>query len=99
VWLLQPDNPAKVEPPQLIKDQFDLMEKVKQAPTYEQRIDLMKQVLQVAADQFWVIGVSSPPTTYHPVNAKIANVPDGWVDGWPEGGVAIAFPEVWYFTE
>jgi hypothetical protein len=26
-------------------------------------------------------------------------VPESWVDGWPEGGVAIAFPEVWYFTQ
>jgi peptide/nickel transport system substrate-binding protein len=99
LWLLQPDNPAKVEPPQLIKEQFALMDQVKQAPTYEQRIDLMKQVLQVAADQFWVIGIASPPTTYRPLNAKIANVPESWVDGWPEGGVAIAFPEVWYFAE
>jgi hypothetical protein len=46
-----------------------------------------------------VIGISSPPTTYRPLNAKIANVPESWVDGWPEGGVAIAFPEVWYFTQ
>ncbi len=99
LWYLQKDNPAGIEPPQLIMDQLTLMEQVKQAPTYEQRIDLMKQVLQVAADQFWVIGVASPPTTYRPLNAKIANAPESWVDGWPEGGVAIAFPEVWYFTE
>jgi peptide/nickel transport system substrate-binding protein len=92
-------TPPRFEPPQLIKDQLALMEQVRQAPTTEQRTALMQQLLQVAADEFWVIGVASPPTTYRPLNAKIANVPESWVDGWPEGGVAIAFPEVWYFAE
>jgi len=99
LWYLQPDNPAQVEPPQLIKDQIDLLEQARQAATSEERIELMQQVLQTAADEFWVLGIASPPTTYRPLNAKIANVPESWVDGWPPGGVAIAFPEQWYFTQ
>jgi peptide/nickel transport system substrate-binding protein len=98
LWYLQPDNPAKVEPPQLILDQIALLEQVRQAPTSEKRIELMSQLLQVCADNFWVIGIASPPTTYRPLTAKVANVPEHWVDGWTPGGVAIAFPEQWYFT-
>jgi len=99
IWYLEKDNPAGVEPPPLIMDQLKRMERVRQAPTSEERIELMQEVLQVAADEFWVLGIASPPTTYRPVNARIANVPESWIDGWPVGGVAIAFPEQWYWTE
>lgn len=99
IWYLEPDNPAGVEPPQVIKDQFDLLEAVRQAPTAEERISLMQELLQVCADNFWVLGISSPNTTFRPLNSNIANVPEQWVDGWNPGGVAIAFPEQWYFRE
>jgi peptide/nickel transport system substrate-binding protein len=99
IWYLTPDNPVKVEPPQIIKDQYELMEQVRQAPTSEQRIELMKQLLQVCADNFWVIGIASAPETFRPVSSKLANVPEQWVDGWNPGGMAVAFPEQWYYAE
>lgn len=99
LWYLHPENPMKVEPPQIIKDQLALMEKVRQAPTSEERVTLMKQLLQVCADNFWVMGIASSPDTFRPVSAKLANVPEKWVDGWNPGGIAIAFPEQWYFTK
>jgi peptide/nickel transport system substrate-binding protein len=99
IWYLEPDNPAGVEPPQIIKDQITLLEQVRQAPTSELRVSLMNELLQVCADNFWVLGISSPTTTYRPLNAKLLNVPETWVDGWNPGGVAIAFPEQWYFGE
>jgi peptide/nickel transport system substrate-binding protein len=99
LWYLTPDNPDKVEPPQIIKDQLTLMEQVRQAPTSEQRDTLMKQLLQVDADNFWVMGIASSPDTFRPVSSKLANVPEHWVDGWNPGGIAIAFPEQWYFAE
>ena len=97
LWYLQPNNEYKVEPPQYIQDEVALYQQVLQAPTSEQRIDLMKQVLQIAADNFWVIGISSPTGGYRPLSARLGNVPATWVDGWNPGGVAIAVPEQWYF--
>ena len=79
--------------------QFDLYNEALQAATHEERIDLMKQVIQNAADNFWVIGISSANDGYHPVSARTANVPDFWIWGWNPGGYAIALPEQWYFTE
>ena len=64
-----------------------------QAPTSEQRIELEQQVLQTAADNFWVIGISSASDSYRPLSAKLGNVPETWVNGWNPGGVAIALPE------
>ncbi len=97
LWYLQPNNEYKVEPPQYIQDEVALYKQVLQAPTSEQRISLMSQVLQTAADNFWVIGISSPTGGYRPVSARLGNVPSTWVDGWNPGGVAIAEPEQWYF--
>jgi peptide/nickel transport system substrate-binding protein len=94
---LQPTNEHKVTPPADIQAQVDLYKQVLQAPTSEQRIELEKKVLQNAADNFWVIGISSASDSYRPLSAKLANVPDTWVNGWNPGGVAIALPESWYF--
>ncbi len=99
LWVSQPNNEAKVEPPDDIQAQIDLYNQVLQAATDEERIALMKQVIQNAADNFWVIGISSANDGYHPLSAKIANVPEDWIWGWNPGGYAIALPEQWYFTE
>lgn len=98
LWYLEPNNPAQVEPPQEIKDHIDLYEKVLQAPTSEERISLMQHVLQTAADNFWVIGISSASDGYRPLSARLANVPESWVGGWNPGGPAIAFPEQWFYS-
>jgi peptide/nickel transport system substrate-binding protein len=97
LWYLQPNNEHKVEPPQYIQDQVALYKQVLQAPTSEERIELEKQVLQNAADNFWVIGISSASDSYRPLSARLGNVPETWVNGWNPGGVAIAAPEQWYF--
>ncbi len=97
LWYLQPDNEAKIEPPQEVKDQVELYKKVLQAPTSEERITLMKQLLQNDADNFNVIGISSASDSYRPLSARLANVPETWVNGWNPGGPAIALPEQWFY--
>jgi peptide/nickel transport system substrate-binding protein len=99
LWYTQPNNKNAVEPPQYIKDQNALFKKVTQASTEEERFSLMKQVLQAAADNFWVIGISSSTDSYHPVSAKLANVIENWVWDWDPGGYSIALPEQWYFKQ
>ena len=97
LWYLQPNNKAAVEPPKDIQDHVALYKQVLQAPTGEERLKLMAQVLQTAAENFWVIGISSASDGYRPLSAKLGNVPESWVGGWNPGGPAIAKPEQWYF--
>jgi peptide/nickel transport system substrate-binding protein len=98
LWYLEPNNPAAAAPPQEIQDHIALYESVLQAPTSEERVERMSEVLQTAADNFWVIGISSASDSYRPLSARLSNVPETWVNGWNPGGVAIAFPEQWYFA-
>ena len=97
LWYLEPNNPNLVEPPQEIQDLIDLYESVLQAPTSDERLERMSQVLQIDADNFYVIGISSASDSYRPLSSRLGNVPETWVNGWNPGGVAIAFPEQWYF--
>lgn len=98
LWYIEPNNPAAVVPPQEIQDHINLYQQVLQAPTSEQRLELMSQVLQTAADNFWVIGISSSSDSYRPLSARLANIPETWVGGWTPGGPAIAFPEQWFYN-
>ncbi len=99
LWYTDPTNEAGIEPPAEIQEHIALYESVLQAPTTEERYELMSQVLQTAADNFWVLGISSPNAGYRPLSASLANIPGSWVGGWNPGGPAIVKPEQWYFSE
>ncbi len=97
-WFRHVSDAVQVEPPQDIKDLRQTYEDVLSLPTQQQQIDQMKKVLQAAADNFWVIGVSTPPPIYQPIGNRLANYPEGWVKGWIEGVEKITYPEQWYLT-
>ena len=80
IWYLTPTSEYAVEPPQEIKDHIALYNQVLQAPTNEERISLMQQVLQTAADNFWVLGISSPKHRVSSVKRKTGQHP-GYLGG------------------
>jgi peptide/nickel transport system substrate-binding protein len=90
---------VQVEPPQEIKDIRALYEEVIAAPTEAEQIAKMQEVLQIAADNFWVIGISRAAPGYQPYHARIGNMPAEWVGGWIEGVNKIKVPEQWYLKE
>ena len=63
------------------------------------QVEAMKEVLQVAADEFWVIGISRPGPSYQPYHNSLHNLPDEWTSGWIEGTLKMMRPEQWYFAE
>jgi len=76
-----------------------LYDEVLTQPTPEQQIDKMKEVLQMAADQFWVIGISRPIPGYQPYNSRLGNMPEQWIAGWIEGVQKIKYPEQWFINQ
>jgi peptide/nickel transport system substrate-binding protein len=71
-------------------------ELVLQQPTQEAQVEQMKKVLQTAADNFWVLGISRPAPGFQPYNTRLGNQPDEWIAGWIEGVQKIKYPEQWY---
>jgi peptide/nickel transport system substrate-binding protein len=95
-WRVNDDTSTMVEPPQEIKDFRAMYDMVRAAPSEAEQIGAMKIVLQKAADEFWVLGISRPALGYQPYTKRIGNMPDEWLAGWNEGVHKILFPEQWY---
>lgn len=98
-WRNAAPDSVQVEPPEEIKAIRDEYEKVLTSPTQEAQIEQMRAVLEIAADQFWVLGISRPAPLYYPYHERLGNIPDTWIDGWIEGVQKILYPEQWYIKQ
>ena len=99
-WRTGVQNAVPVEMPeayQAIRAQYE--SEVLGGSTQEAQVVAMQDVLQIAADEFWVIGISRPPLNYQPYHARLGNLPAEWIDGWIEGVQKITYPEQWYIIE
>lgn len=77
VWFQKPNNPraAPEEPPAPTKQQMDLYRQIEATADLNKQNDLMKQILAISVDQFYVIGVSSLANGYGIVKNNLKNVP------------------------
>jgi len=85
LWYRDRQNPNAIEPPGLTKRQFALYDQLKATADPAARAAIMKQILQAAAEAFYVFGVSQPPDGYGVVKDNLRNVtktmPNSF--GWP----------------
>lgn len=65
----------------------------------DKRTEIALQMLKLHEDNMWTLGFVEAPTTYHAVNARIKNFPDGlvWSDIYRDLGIAHA--QCWYIEE
>ncbi|WP_306259578.1 ABC transporter substrate-binding protein [Pararhizobium sp. IMCC21322] len=80
-----PDNPDAIEPPQEIKDQQQRYRELLATGDLAEQQAKMAEILEAAADQFLVFGVSLPPNGYGVVKNDMVNtmpvMPNSF--GWP----------------
>jgi peptide/nickel transport system substrate-binding protein len=76
-WYLQTttSSTAPEEPPAVTQEQMAIYDEIRQTSDREEQIALMQQVLQIAADEFYNIGVCLPPLGYGVVKNNFFNVP------------------------
>ena len=98
-WRTAATNAVQVEPPQEIKDVRQMYEDVLAQPTQDAQIAKMGDLLQVAADNFWVIGISRPGPGFQPYSQRLGNQPAERIDGWIEGVQKLTYPEQWYIIQ
>ena len=98
-WYSNAQEAVQIEPPQEIKDIRVQYEQVGQQPSQEGQIAAMAELLEVAADNFWVIGISRPGPTFQPYHERLGNQPQEWIKGWIEGVEKITYPEQWYIIQ
>lgn len=75
-WFLSHGS-AGTEPPDAPKKQIDLYWRFQKEPSEAKRKDLYKQILQIAKEQFYVIGTIQNPQPYGIVKNNFQNVPQG----------------------
>lgn len=75
MWFVNPQDPLAEEPPAAVKQQQELYRKIEATADFEEQQKIMKQILEIAADQFYAIGVSLPDKGYGIVRNNFHNVP------------------------
>lgn len=99
LWLADETDPNGVEPPEYVMEIRDLYNRATQQPTREGQIELMLEVMQSSADNFWTIGVSRAGTTIQPISARLKNSPEDYLFLWTWGFNKIQRPEQWYLEQ
>lgn len=74
-WFNDPSAAGAIEPPDSIKKQKALYEKLFQTPTAEGQDALMREILAIGKDDFYVMGVALSTNGYAVVKNNVHNVP------------------------
>jgi peptide/nickel transport system substrate-binding protein len=85
LWYRDRANASAIEPPDLTRQQFALYDKLRGTADTAGQAAIMKQILQLAADAFYVFGISLPPDGYGIVRNNMHNVTETMPNsfGWP----------------
>lgn len=73
---------APEEPPAEVKQQMELYNQITVTGDPDAQAELMMRILDIAADQFYVIGVSLPPSGYGIVKNNFHNVPTSFPNAY-----------------
>ena len=97
-WVTWRDTDGKegVEPPEAAKRQQELYKQIEATASEAEKQKLMEEILQIAADEFWVLGISSPTSGYGLVKNNFKNVPEEMYSWWPCRNPAQTNPEQYY---
>jgi len=93
------DDEFAVEPPDNVKQIFDLYKTATQQPTREGQIKYMKEIMQLSADNLWTLGITRAGTTIQPISTRLGNIPEHYLKSWTWGFDKILRPEQWYLKD
>ncbi|MFA9441428.1 ABC transporter substrate-binding protein [Uliginosibacterium sp. sgz301328] len=88
-----------IEPNASMKKRMDLYTQWRSARTQTQADELFRQILQIAADEFEVIGTVRPAAITSLRNAKLMNVKENMAFGWTYASPALGLPQQWYYAK
>lgn len=91
-----PDNVVAQEPPPAAKEQMALYRQVIASSDPERQAELMKEVLDIAAEQFYAIGINLPQPDFGIVKNNFRNVPETMPGAWAYPNPAPTNPEQYF---
>ncbi|MBN1370549.1 MAG: ABC transporter substrate-binding protein [Anaerolineaceae bacterium] len=81
-WYTNPADPLAEEPPAEVKAMMDKYAEVKSATTWDEQVAMMKELLQMSADYFPCLGISTAAKGYGIAKNNMGNVPDVIINSW-----------------
>lgn len=76
-----------------------LYDQVLQSPSEDERTKLFQRIVEIAEDQFYVVGVALPGDGYGIVRTNFRNTPEAMLDsGFYPDGPGPSKPEQYYFA-
>jgi peptide/nickel transport system substrate-binding protein len=81
-WYNNPEDERAVEPPAEVKKQMELYDQLKAEPDAAKQSALMKEIVTIAKEQFYTIGVSTQPELFGIVKNNVRNVPESMVSAY-----------------
>jgi ABC-type transport system substrate-binding protein len=87
------------EPPTATKRQMELYDQIKATGDAAEQEALMQEILQIAADEFYALGISLPAPGYGIVKNNFKNVPPSFANAWLYPHPAPTNPEQYYIVQ
>lgn len=98
-WYGNHDGKDAALPPPIVQKQMSLYDRLKTTADTEQQKNLMRAILDISADQFYVIGVALPPNRKGIVANNFKNVPKVMPAAWSFATPAPTNPSQYYIEE
>lgn len=86
------------KPPDGARRQMALYDQIGKTVDAERRQELFMQILQIAADEFWVMGTVLPVGTYGVKRTDLHNVPKSMIASWRYPTPGPTYPEQYFIT-
>lgn len=86
------------EPDASNKARMALYDQFKQVADPEEQKRIFSEILQIAADQFEIIGISTAPNLFGVVNTKLRNVPQTIPGSWMYPDPGPTLPQTYFFA-
>ncbi|MEM7022987.1 MAG: ABC transporter substrate-binding protein [Pseudomonadota bacterium] len=96
-WYLSGGSDGE-EPSESMKTRLALYDDFKKEPDQEAALDIFRQIHQMAADEFEIIGVSLAPNLVGVVNKNLRNVPKQIPSSWMYPDPGPTLPQTYYYV-
>lgn len=92
------DAAGAVEPPQAMKDAYELFEEMQATVDEDAQLTISEQIIEIAKENVWVLGTVEPPEIPMTYSSSLRNLPETGVYRWnTRQGVQRAF--TWWLDE
>jgi peptide/nickel transport system substrate-binding protein len=86
------------EPPSPVKKQMELYGQLQSSADPDEQVRLMNEILQIAADEFWTMGIAWPAAGYGVKRTNFMNVPASMPASWIYPTPGPTNPEQYYMV-